>query len=760
MYKYLIHSYNHVPYATGIDLRGIMSGSRHWWERPVRVLQFNIEDRYGRYLPSITGRELVELARDLHANVLVIFARDPWGRIFYRGGSVGPEHPKMKGDIVREAVEAGREYGIRVVVMVGHTADKHLYHQHSDWAQVNRDGEPILLEHVPYMAEHYEPEWPQLCINSPFYDHIKEEIREAHGLGVDGVFLDSFRYQPDIERACYCQYCQRRFREEHGYDMPREPDWTNSRWRELWEWRYRVVVEKIRGLYEESKRIAPDRVFMYNSHPGGWAGRTSRVVEMARDSIDVVFAECSEVDHQPPGFIAEMTRLTRAVFGGKPVWSSRNYFHLYRTVSSTTPLAIRQGLRESIIAGGSPWLLVFSISYRQDPGMLRAAETVFREHEILEEYLDGAEPLYHAGIIVSHYTRDYYGREHPERYVDGFRGIYYALTHSHIPVEFISERDAEDPESLSRFKVVFAETMVCMKRGIAESLEKYVEDGGGLYVSYLTGTRDEYCIRRYDYPFPGIVGGRLIGVLRRPWSYIVLSASRHPLLRGVKKLLLWGDMSYEFRVSRVTPNMGYHAILEHTHGNILGWVAISSTDWGHEYTLGRSPPAVGARTNIPAIITSEHGEGRTVYISGQLGRHYWRTGLPEYMKLIANTAEYLGGTPPVVLEAPETIEAGYMRQGERLLIHLLNHTYNQRIMAMGTGRIKQPLPPYSSTEAVHPPRTIIPVGGITLKIRDPEDKYHKAFNPLTGRKYSLEANNPWKTIKNITIREYTPIIIE
>ena len=348
-----------------------------WWKKPVRVIQFNIEDRYGRYVPFITGRELVDLAESLHANVLIIFARDPWGRTFYKGGKAGPRHPKMIDDLVREAVKEGKKRGIKVIVMVGHTANKYLYHKHSDWAQVNKNGEIILLEHVPFHQEHYEPEWPQLCINSPFIEHVKKEIIEAHGLEVDGVFLDSFRYQPDVERACYCEWCRRRFREEHGYDMPKEPNWTDSRWRELWEWRYRVVVQRIKELYEVSKSINPDVLFMYNSHPGGWAGRTNRVVELARDYIDVVFAECSEIDHQPPGFITEMTKLTKAMSGEKPVWSSRNYFHLYRTVMSSTPIAIKQGLREAVLGGGSPWILLFSISYIQDPTALDAVADVW-----------------------------------------------------------------------------------------------------------------------------------------------------------------------------------------------------------------------------------------------------------------------------------------------------------------------------------------------------------------------------------------------
>ncbi|RLG73003.1 MAG: hypothetical protein DRO08_02595, partial [Thermoprotei archaeon] len=164
-----------------------------WWKKPVRVLQFNIEDRYGVYVSSISGRELIDYAEKIGANVLVIFARDPWGRTYYRNTSVGPEHPKMIGDLVREVIKAGKEKGIKVVLMVGHTANQYIYRIHSDWAQVNHNGEVILLEHVPYERASYEPEWPQLCINSPFIEHIKKEVDEAIDLGPDGIFLDSFR---------------------------------------------------------------------------------------------------------------------------------------------------------------------------------------------------------------------------------------------------------------------------------------------------------------------------------------------------------------------------------------------------------------------------------------------------------------------------------------------------------------------------------------------------------------------------------------
>lgn len=732
-----------------------------WWKKPVRVLQFNIEDRYGVYVSSINGKELIDYAERIGANVLVIFARDPWGRTYYRKTSIGPEHPKMIGDLVREAIKAGKEKGIRVVLMVGHTANQYIYRMHSDWAQVNRNGEIILLEHVPYGVTGYEPEWPQLCINSPFIEHIKKEVDEAIDLDPDGIFLDSFRYQPDIERACYCIWCKRRFMEEYGYEMPKEPKWSDSRWRILWDWRYKVVVERIMQLHDLVKSKAPHMLFMYNSHPGGWAGRTNRIVEMARDYVDVVFAECSEADHQPPGFITEMIKLTRAMLGDKPVWASRNYFHLYRTAASTTPLAIRQGLREAIIAGGSPWLLVFSISYRQDPGLLNAAAEVFREHKILEEYLFNTEPIHYAGIVVSNTTRDHYGRGHPERYVDEVRGFYYALVHNHVPVQFIAERDLVDLDKLSKYHVIILANTVCLSSEAVNTLKKYVENGGSIIATYLASTRNGNCIRMHEFSLKDVLGIELVGVLRQAWSYVVLDKKDHPILKNIgKDIILWGDMSYEFQRTRATPTLGRQALVRTISGDEIAYIGLAGGIWGYEYTLGRSPPPFISKLDKPSIVVNKYGNGRSIYFAGQIGRHYWRTGLPEYMKLIINSIKYLGGDLPIEINAPETIALEIYRQGDRIILHLLNHTYNQRIQSIGIGKIRQPLPPYSSSESVHPPKQVIPINNIDITLKIKDNTRYNVFLPLRNEYLDYTIENNKLLFKLPVLKEYEAIVIE
>ncbi len=738
--------------------------SSPWFKKPLRILQFNIEDRYGASLLHIDGKDLIRLAHDLGANVLVIFARDPWGRAFYKGSKVRKPHPKMYGDLVKEAVEEGRKLGIKVVVMVGHTADQYMYRKHTDWAQVNYRGETILLEHAPYTEEDYVPEWPQMCINSPFMDVIKEEVREVLKLGVDGVFLDSFRYQPDIERACYCKWCRERFLKEFGYEMPMKPNWRDSKWRALWDWRYRVVIEKLREVKEIVKSEGGDQIlFMYNSHPGGWAGRTNRVVEEGRDYLDIIFAECSEADHQPPGFISEMVKLTKAMAGGKPVTASRNYFFLYRTVVPTTKLAIKQGLRENIVAGGHPWALIFSNSYIQDRTSLDAIREVFNEHKKLEEFIDGAEPIKYVGIVVSNRTRDHYGREHPEHYVDEIRGFYYALMHSHVPVEFIAERDLSNPEVINSFNTIVLANTVCLSKESVSNLINFIKEGRGLVATYLSGTCDEECIDLYEFSLREALGASIKGLLEVPWSYVMIKESKHPVVKGVPNVpILVGDMSYSFIKERVTPNLGWHVLIEPEGSLVIGEVGIAASKWGFEYTLGRSPPAYANLTNAPAIIANSLGNGSVTYFTWQLGRHYWRTGLPVYRKLIINSVTHVGGEPQVRAEAPETVQVEFFRQGSRYVVHILNHTYNQRILSIGTGRTKQPLPGYSTAEAVHPPREVIPVNDVRLIIGgiDPSIKY-VVYSPLDPElKVSYEVVDGVALINVPRVKEYEVVVFE
>jgi len=736
--------------------------SKQWFLRKLRILQFNIEDPYGYMLESIKPKEIVDLAKKLHANTLVIFARDGWGRTFYKS-KVYPAHPKARNDFLKEIVEYAKNQDVKVVVMIAHTSNKWLYREHPDWVQRTINGEVIALDSIPVKTSVEDFEWPLACLNSPFKDIILKEVEETLAYNVDALMLDSFRYQPDLGRACYCKYCKEQFKKDTGYELPTKQDWNSIEWRKAWEWRYSIVAKRIKEIKKKMKELSRTNIpLIYNNHPAGWGGRTARIVEELRDTLDVVFAECSEVDHEPMGFLIEMVKLTQALSGGKPTWASRNYFHMYRPPTATTPTAIKQGILEIFIAGGSPLVLIFLSSYIQDKRLLDVIAQEFSRIERIEDYMDDVEPLRYVGVVFSSSTRDWYGKDKPEPYTSEVRGFFFANLYSNIPVEFIVSPDIRY-EELRKYKCIILANTACISDEQAKEIERYVVNGGGLIASYQTSLYTEKGNERYDFALSNLIGAHYYGLLKVPWSYIQLEKD-HAITEGIgTKLILWGDMSYEFKNTRTEGDLAYHVLTRNVKGETIARIAQALGEYGYEYTLGKSAPPPGNTLDSPSIITNIIGKGRVVYFTGQLGRMYWRTGLPEYQTLIINSIKWASNAkPPIITNAPETVRviAYRSKDNTRIIIHLLNQTTNQRILLRPTGSSKYKLPGFSENVAMHPPRTIIPVHNIEVAINNVNMDNYVVYEPLTNTKieYKIKERTLTFTIKEL--QDYKLIVIE
>ncbi len=740
-----------------------MKESNEWFKRKLRILQFNFEDPYGYQLEKLKPEDIVDLAEKCNANTLVIFARDPWGRAYYYGSEVYPLHPKLKMDFIREVVKRCKEKGIHVVVMVAHTSNKWLYERRPDWVQRTVHGEPIFLDSIPRKAVHLEIEWPLMCLNSPFKQVILEEVREVLRYNVDGILLDSFRYQPDFSRACYCRYCREEFKKETGLELPARPDWNSIEWREAWKWRYRVVLRRIEEMKKLIESKASGKPLAYNNHPFSWAGRANKIVEDGREFLDVIFAEDGEADYQPPGFIYEIAKLTKALSGGKPVWVSRPYFHVKRTTTATTPIALRQGIWEAVIGDASPWVLIFLSAYFQDKRLFDEVADAYSKVEKIEEYINDVEPIRYAALVYSNETRDWYGREKPENYVDEVRGFFYSLLYRNIPVEYIADRDLNYNE-LKKYKTLILANTVCIKDYNVEEILKYVKSGGGLIATFLASTRKEEGYERFEFGVSDAIGAHFYGVEHRPWSYVKIK-KKHASIKSLNTdLILIGDMDYNFRDTRAVPGLGDYVRVSLEKADVLGVIVETIGTHGYEYELGRSPPPAGDETNAEAILVNRYGSGRCFYTTVQIGRMFWRTGLPEYQELIISATTWSSGCkPPIQYDGPETVRvAGYKQGEDRIVIHLLNQTYNQRILAKHMGKAKQAVPAHGGIDALHPPRTLIPVTGLTVKINGLEDGEYSVKFVLEGEGKVVRKKTQKGSlkIKIRSIREYEVVVIE
>ncbi len=729
-----------------------------WWkDRLLKAVQFNIEDPYGFYADKIRAETLVALARKVHADVLIVFARDAWGRVFYEGSRLYPRHPTAALD-VRELVEKAHERGIRVVVMAAHTANRYLYRLHPDWAQRNRDGEVIVLEHYPRAEKVRDPHWPQICPNSPalelfFVPEVEEAV--AH-TGADGLLLDSFRYLPDPPKACFCKHCRAKFRREYGYDLPVEVNIEDEAFREAWEWRYRVTVRALEQMREAVKRANPEALYFYNSHPAGWAGRGNVVVSKARDVLDAVFAEASETDVRGPGLLSIITKLSKALLGeGKPVFVSRNLFYDLRPVQSPPGATIRLGVYEIVAAGGLPIATIFSSQFFEDQ---RAIDHLAEAYEVVDrvrDYVEGSHPIRYIGILFDTDTHDKYYWNRPEYYIGEVEGFAFMAMHRHLPWGFISTQDLLGGIDLAGYPVIIAAGTSVLGEDEEEVLRNYVEEGGFLVVTH------EFGLMRPDYTYrealalQDILGVKYEGTLWFGYSFLDLEDA---IWEGLPKAIPLGDHSAAFVRERVEPKLGEVVRARPAGARVLAWTRMGRSAYGYEYTLGRSTPAPDSRLNLSGIAYRETGGGRTLYYSVRLGAHYSRLGHPDYAELFMRPLARFGPKPPLTVEAPETVQAEYYRKGDAYVIHLVNHTYNQRILSAPTGPSKQAPPSFDPTYRVHPIKEVIPVRGVRIRVNGEGD--YTARGLVSGRDLRVSRGKDGILVELDEIREYEVVVVE
>jgi hypothetical protein len=94
-----------------------------------------------------------------------------------------------------------------------------------------------------------------------------------------------------------------------------------------------------------------------------------------------------------------------------------------------------------------------------------------------------------------------------------------------------------------------------------------------------------------------------------------------------------------------------------------------------QYLLKSSPP--GDDSGYSAITLRQVGKGTAIYIAGQVFRGFETHGQWCLKPIIGNLLNRAMGQPFVRLESPVWLELCLMRQGQRILVHLVNYHGNR-----------------------------------------------------------------------------------
>ena len=686
---------------------------KRWYEKPIRVFDLALEDPYGQWLDRWTAQDLMSMVKETNANVLDMMIVNEWGQAYFKAKQL-PLHPQLNGeDRLAQVLEEAKGFDIRVLGMWGPTPNPIVYEHHPDWAKRSQDGQ---ISGWGY--SHLDP-CVHVCHNSPYGDIVLDTLDELFGgFTIDGVTFDYFIGEP-----CYCDFCRDKFLKECGLDAKEWEVWTEQEARRFSEWADRDGDDFVQRAREV-------------------ANRHNRIIVSFRKSGDVVFTEPHTggmITVKDKGFMIRQT-VAQARVEGKPTVVCTPYSHLYYVGMPKPPQHMRQEFREIVVSGASPWPVIWDWEIVKDKRGLAGLATVFGEVKDHEDYLTDTESLKHAALLVSEQTNTLFGDE-AYRHMDPVKGWYDALTRAHIPVDVILDEEVA-PERLAEYRVLILANAASLSDGQVQAVTDYVSAGGGLIASHQTSLYDHEMQNRRGFALKAAIGCEFQAITDAPWTYIGFP-EEHPICEGFDRdfLLLHGEMNSldghlnpvqrnksELALSGITLDARHQIKVSPSEGSqVVGSIFDSAKPLGSYFIKDLAPAMPGKNTGYPAIIVNTYGAGKVVYFAGQVDRLFYRIGHPDYERLLLNGLRFAGGTPVLTVDAPTTIEATFFQQPKqnRVIIHLLNHTYDQLFPTPTTGGYGR-----FSGDVVRPIGDIVPVSDIQISSR-------VRNGAKTGRVYSI-----------------------
>lgn len=641
----------------------------------MRVVDLALEDPRGDWLDRWTPEELLRTVTGIGANVLDMMVVNEWGQAYFETRHL-PKHPKLgRRDLLEEVLEAAAGADIRVTGMWGPSSNPAVYEEHPDWAHRDADGT------IPWWNHPDLDPWIILCHNSPYAEFVLTVLDDLFArYAIDGIAFDLLVWRP-----CFCDHCRSRFRADTGMDLGQRESWSEADYRAHADWCRETMAQwmsRVRLLCEHHGRALISW--------GPWG--------------HVTFAEPHMGDYitiRDKGY-----HVRRTVAAGRlrdqPTVICTPYAHMYFIGLPKPPAQMRQEFREIVISGASPWPVIWDWEFVKDKRGFPPLGQVYAEMRASETLLARARPLRYAALLLSEQTAE--APSGPDRLLyDRVKGFYDAVTAAHMPLEIILDGDLT-PERLRGFSVLILPNARCLSDAQAAAVDDFVRCGGGLVATYETSLARQTGEPRPDFALD-CLGCSLKGAFEGVWTYVRITRE-HPatmplepgfsLLHGyytavqgeVERLVRGEVTTIEALCS---PSARQLQISCAPECEVLATIQQTSKPRESNFLKDVAPGTPGADTAWPAIVARRAGRGRVVYVAGQLDLVAYNVGHPDYDQLLASAVMWAGGEPPVQILAPRTVEAAFYEcdSGQRLLVHLLNHSYDQLFSVPRPGKNEQ-----------------------------------------------------------------------
>jgi len=636
-----------------------MTDGAPWWQKPLRISQTNLQARETpRIIPSKVMGELAAM----HNNVAISNA----GGIYAWYPTEIPNHvrnPFLDGrDFLGEAVKACHENGMHFVGRVDFSlADDSVFQLHPDWFVRDPSGEPVIV------GEPRPGNWSLLyatCPNGPYRNEavaftVLREILARYP--VDGLFINAAHFRP-----CWCGNCRRLYRIAFDADLPTREDWRDPNWCRWIEWRYDRLAANFGAMYTVIQELRPG--LFWTSEFGAITGLRpwqsgQDLVRLASNCTLLTTASGDNIAAgRPPTWLPAIhAKFARTLMGERVPWATVHPTPGLVWRHTGLPVAeLRLWLAQVNAHGAYAWHAMTGIPDGHEDRRDLAIHAEFNQFLAENEaYFAGAQPITPVAVLWSRRALERFGGDDPAgRWQEEFFGFCDALITHQIPFTVVPDEFLTD-EKLEKYQVLVLPSAACLAADEAAAIGRFVAKGRGLVASASAGLYGADGRGELDLLLGDVLGVRYTGHTLRNLeaSYLRIEDRTHPLLDG-------------FEETSLIPNQFSLHMVEPT-GVSRPLVTLVPT-FAPPTGVGAPPERASIptpRTSIPVALAN----GRCVYFANEIGKLAWHYKLPDHADLIVNAVRsVLPELLPVDVKAPHGVQVSLFRQGDRLLVHLVN----------------------------------------------------------------------------------------
>jgi hypothetical protein len=556
-------------------------------------------------------------------------------------------------DLFGDFAKAARQRGMRVIARLDcNLAYEDAFQAHPEWFERTAGGEPV---------RHGESTWLlRTCMFSSYFsEQIPAIISEINSLyDVDGFFTNGW---PGTGRppACFCEAC-RRLAPRPTPEFYRQHE---ARVLEIWK------------LWDSTARRKKwDSVYVGNL--GGGIRAVTNVKKIGE------IAGWFNADHQgrtgntPIWDCAQQGRVAQAVMKGGTITNVTGSYANTRPLwrhTSKSPAEATMWLAQTTASGMVPWYHWLGGS----PEDLRWRQTgrAFFEWIAREErHFVNRRSVANIGVVFGQRTNAFYRPPGGGDVTEFLQGLYYALLEGRFFFDFVHEDDL-DPATLRKYRALLLPNLALLSDEQCRRIAAYAQGGGSLLATFETGRYGEWGERRPRLGLGDVFRVEAAGEIEGPKgnAYYARIEGQHPVLRG-------------FENTRLLPGAEYRLPVRSGSRQPLS-VVPPYPAFPPEMVYPSVP-----RTGEPAIVVSEQGPSRRVWLPGDVDRACWRSGNTDLSLLLQNCVRWLvAGEQPVSVEGDGLVELFAWHTEPGAAVHILNYTNPN--MAKGWFRQAYPIGP-------------------------------------------------------------------